>query len=127
MSGDEINGDTDAMREFASRIMGSLDKPPVSNISRSDGESTPCPGGLDDFCMHLAIAEGTTIRKLQTFITQAEQGFAAYSAFVQQTAASYLRADETARQEILNTFVTRRPEGLPSVDPRLLAPRAGQH
>lgn len=126
MSGDEINGDTDAMREFASRIMGSLDTPPVSNISRID-QSTPCPGGLDGYCMHLTAAENDSIGQLQTFITQAEQGFAAYSAFVQQTAASYLRADETARQEILNTFVSRRPEGLPVIDPRLLAPRAGQH
>ncbi|WP_394359379.1 hypothetical protein [Amycolatopsis sp. SB7-3] len=126
MSGDEINGDTDAMREFASRIMGSLDKPPVSNISRSDGESTPCPGGLDSLCMHLTIAESETIRQLQTFITQAEQGFAAYSAFVQQTAANYLRADETARQEILNTFVSQRPEDLPKVDPRLVTPHSGR-
>ncbi|RSN65191.1 hypothetical protein DMH01_01985 [Amycolatopsis sp. WAC 04182] len=127
MSGDEINGDTDAMREFASRIMSSLDTPPVSNISRLDDQATPCPGGLDSLCMHLTAAENATIRQLQTFITQAEQGFAAYSAFVQQTAASYLRADETARQEILNTFVSQRPEGLPVIDPRLVAPRAGQH
>ncbi|RSN26830.1 hypothetical protein DMC61_25530 [Amycolatopsis sp. WAC 04169] len=125
MSGDEINGDTDAMREFASRIMGSLDKPPVSNISRIDS-STACPGGLDSLCMHLTGAENETIQQLQTFITQAEQGFAAYSAFVQQTAANYLRADETARQEILNTFVSQRPEDLPKVDPRLVTPHSGR-
>lgn len=125
MSGDEINGDTDAMREFASRVMGSLEQPPVSNISRLDG-STACPGGLDNLCMHLTAAENHSVQQLQIFITQVEQGFTAYSAFVQQTAASYIRADEAARQEILNTFVSRNPEAHTEIDPRLAAPRAGQ-
>lgn len=125
MSGDEINGDTDAMREFASRIMGSLEQPPVSNISRVD-QSTPCEGGLDGLCMDLTAAENESVRQLQTFITQVKEGFAAYSAFVQQTAASYLRADETARQEILNTFVSRTPGAVTEIDPRLVAPRDGQ-
>lgn len=125
MSGDGIQGDTDAMREFASRVMGSLDANPVSNVARRDQE-TPCPGGLDQFCQVLTHEENDSIFKLQTFITQVEQGFAAYSSFVQQSAVNYLRADEAGRQEILAAFTSRREEGLPAVDPRLLEPRAGQ-
>ncbi|ANN19477.1 hypothetical protein SD37_30235 [Amycolatopsis orientalis] len=125
MSGDRISGDTDAMREFASRIMASIEATPISPIARIE-ESTPCPGGLDELCIHLTHAENETIPKLQTFITMVEQGFAAYASFVQQTATNYLRADEAGRQEILTAFVTRPKDDLPSIDPRLLDPRAGR-
>ncbi|WP_410602884.1 hypothetical protein [Amycolatopsis sp. lyj-90] len=125
MSGDHIKGDTDAMREFASRLMSSIEATPVSPISRI-GEATPCQGGLDAFCIHLTHVENETIPKLQTFITKVEQGFAAYAAFVQQTAVNYLRADETGRQEILTAFVTRPTGNPPDLDPRLLDPRAGR-
>ncbi|MBB5852037.1 hypothetical protein ACFQ05_02035 [Amycolatopsis umgeniensis] len=125
MSGDHIKGDTDAMREFASKLMSSIEATPVSPIARI-GEMTPCPGGLFDYCQHLTHVENETIPKLQTFITKVEQGFAAYADFVQQTAVNYLRADEAGRQEILTAFVTRPVGYTPEVDPRLLDPNAGR-
>ena len=116
MSGD-IDGDTDAMREFAAKLQGGLEAAPVGEFARRT-LSAACPGGLGACCDDLTHADNDSTRQLHAFITQVEQGFAAYSSFVRQTAAAYTHADELARNQFLAVFDTQQGAD-PGIDPRL--------
>ncbi|WP_020661519.1 hypothetical protein [Amycolatopsis benzoatilytica] len=97
----DIDGDTDAMREFSKALLGSLDLNPVLPSIHRD-RTTPCQGGLGTpWCDDLTAADNASMEALHLFLTQVEEGFKLYSSFVHQTARAYTAADELARNEFL--------------------------
>ncbi|RSD11946.1 hypothetical protein [Amycolatopsis eburnea] len=117
MSGD-IDGDTDAMREFSRNLLGSLEVDPVSPAARRK-DAVPCAGGLGaPWCEDLTHEDNASTAALHQFIAQVEQGFALYSSFVHRTAADYVRADEQARNEFLAALDSDHG-GPPATDSRL--------
>ncbi|UOX90923.1 hypothetical protein MUY14_09960 [Amycolatopsis sp. FBCC-B4732] len=99
MSGD-IDGDTDAMREFSRVLLGSLERDPVPVEVSHREPALPCEGGLGSpWCDNLTGADDRSMHALQEFIAQVEQGFKIYSSFVHRTARAYVDADEQARAE----------------------------
>ncbi|WP_370964230.1 hypothetical protein [Amycolatopsis sp. cg9] len=117
MSGD-IDGDTDAMREFSRNLLGSLEVDPVSPAARRT-DAVPCAGGLGaPWCDDLTHEDNASTAALHQFITQVEQGFKLYSAFVHRTAAEYVGADELARAQFLAALDSDHG-GAPATDTRL--------
>ncbi|KAA2267175.1 hypothetical protein F0L68_01215 [Solihabitans fulvus] len=116
-AGDEINGETDAMREFSRHLAGSvqLERMPKA-VSRH--VAAACGGGLRS-CEVLTKADQDSTDFLHTFITDVVQGFAAYSSFVHRSAAAYVAADETGRQGILAALDGMTGQGLPAIIPEL--------
>ncbi|GAA4523858.1 hypothetical protein [Amycolatopsis samaneae] len=121
----EINGDTDAMREFVSRLTHSMDTNPVSPISRR-GQTTPCGDvpldacqALRDACDELTSTDNDTTGQLHEFMSQVEQGFATYSSFVQRIATTYDHADEQSRANFFTTLDSQPGRNQVAIDPRL--------
>lgn len=102
----EIDGDTDAMREFSKQLLGSLETAPATEFG-GHRTSVPCPNGVGAHCDDLTHADNAATDALHTFITQVAQGLELYSAFVRQSAATYTQADELARDELLATLDSR--------------------
>ena len=99
MTGD-IDGDTEAMREFSRVLLSSLERDPVPAEVSHRERPVPCEGGFGNpLCEALTAADDKSMLALKKFISQVEQGFKIYSSFVHQSAKAYVHADEQARAE----------------------------